>query len=167
MIRKVADFLEAWKTLNSGTDKVLAALTDESLKQKVTPLDRTLGRIAWHIIVSIPEMASRTGLKLSGPDENAPVPKSAREIHEAYRTAAASLADLVGKNWTDAGLEIEDNMYGQVWKRGFTLKVIIDHEIHHRGQMTVLMRQAGLNVPGTVGPSREEWSAFGMKPPEL
>jgi hypothetical protein len=25
-----------------------------------------------------------------------------------------------------------------------------------------LMRQAGLKVPGVYGPSREEWSQFGM-----
>jgi uncharacterized damage-inducible protein DinB len=30
--------------------------------------------------------------------------------------------------------------------------------------MTVLMRQAGLKVPGIYGPSREEWSQFGMPP---
>jgi hypothetical protein len=26
----------------------------------------------------------------------------------------------------------------------------------------VLMRQAGLNVPGVYGPSREEWTAYNM-----
>jgi uncharacterized damage-inducible protein DinB len=32
--------------------------------------------------------------------------------------------------------------------------------------MTVLMRQAGLKVPGIYGPSYEEWLQFGMKAPE-
>jgi len=40
------------------------------------------------------------------------------------------------------------------------------HQAHHRGQMTVLMRQAGMKVPGVYGPSKEEWSAFGMEPME-
>ena len=31
--------------------------------------------------------------------------------------------------------------------------------------MTVLMRQAGLKVPGVYGPAREEWAEFGMQPP--
>ena len=35
-------------------------------------------------------------------------------------------------------------------------------EAHHRGQMTVLMRQAGLTVPGIYGPAQEEWAAMGM-----
>jgi uncharacterized damage-inducible protein DinB len=40
------------------------------------------------------------------------------------------------------------------------------HEIHHRAQMTVLMRQAGLKVPGLYGPAKEEWSQYNMPPME-
>jgi hypothetical protein len=61
----------------------------------------------------------------------------------------------VTKNWKDETLQIVDEMYGEKWPRGLTLRILIDHEIHHRGQMTVLMRQAGLKVPGIMGPSRE------------
>jgi len=56
----------------------------------------------------------------------------------------------------------EINMYGEKWTRSATLASIIKHQIHHRAQMTVLMRQAGLKVPGVYGPSREEWSQYGM-----
>jgi uncharacterized damage-inducible protein DinB len=28
--------------------------------------------------------------------------------------------------------------------------------------MTVLMRQAGIKVPGVYGPAKEEWAAYGM-----
>jgi hypothetical protein len=33
--------------------------------------------------------------------------------------------------------------------------------------MTVLMRQAGLKVPGVYGPAREEWAGMGMQAPEI
>ena len=33
--------------------------------------------------------------------------------------------------------------------------------------MTVLMRQAGLRVPGIYGPAREDWSGMGMEPPSV
>jgi uncharacterized damage-inducible protein DinB len=59
-------------------------------------------------------------------------------------------------------LPVEIPMYGEKWTRGFTLYVLIAHQSHHRGQMTVLMRQAGLKVPGVCGPSKEEWAAYGM-----
>ncbi len=55
-------------------------------------------------------------------------------------------------------------MYGQEWKNSFSLWALVTHQIHHRGQMTVLMRQAGLKVPGLYGPAKEEWEAMGMKP---
>ena len=40
--------------------------------------------------------------------------------------------------------------------RGMAVLVMLHHEIHHRGQMTVLMRQAGLPVPGVYGPAKDE-----------
>ena len=58
-------------------------------------------------------------------------------------------------------------MYGEKWMRGVTLRVVTEHEVHHRGQMTILMRQAGLKVPGLFGPAKEEWSEFGMEEPEI
>ena len=46
------------------------------------------------------------------------------------------------------------------------LMTLINHQNHHRGQMTVLMRQAGLTVPGVYG-SKEEWAAAGMEAPKM
>ena len=64
-------------------------------------------------------------------------------------------------------LQVEDNMFGETWKRSYSLTVIVQHEIHHRGQMTVLMRQAGLKVPGVFGPSKEEWANYNAPIPEV
>lgn len=33
--------------------------------------------------------------------------------------------------------------------------------------MTVLMRQAGLTVPGIYGPAKEEWAKFGLEAPKM
>jgi len=53
-------------------------------------------------------------------------------------------------------------MYGETWKRGMTLLYLMLHQAHHRGQITVLMRQAGLKVTGIYGPAKEEWQTMGM-----
>jgi uncharacterized damage-inducible protein DinB len=53
-------------------------------------------------------------------------------------------------------------MYGETWKKGFTLYCMVSHQTHHRGQITVLMRQAGLKVHGVYGPAKEEWAEMGM-----
>ncbi len=167
MIHSIDEFSQTWQQHSDATRKIFGALTDKSLAQRVSPEDRTLGRIAWHIVQSIPEMAGRTGLKLDGPKPDAPLPKTAEEIKKGYDAVAKSLSEQVVKNWKDATLQIEDDMYGMKWKRGLSLRIIIDHEIHHRAQMTVLIRQAGLKVPGIFGPAREEWAGMGMAAPEI
>ncbi|MCE1229544.1 MAG: DinB family protein, partial [Firmicutes bacterium] len=70
-------------------------------------------------------------------------------------------------SWTDATLLQEDDMYGMTWKRGYTLTALVHHQAHHRGQMTVLMRQAGLVVPDIYGPTQEGWTAMGMEAPKI
>lgn len=167
MIRSIHDFEYLWSQELEATQKILKHLTDRSLSQRVDPQGRTLGRIAWHIVLTIPEMTARAGIPLSGPDPGAPVPGSAKAIFRTYSDLAISLLELVKTRWTDATLEQEDDMYGERWKRGETLTALVLHQAHHRGQMTVLMRQAGLEIPGIYGPSRQEWAAFGAQPPEV
>jgi len=167
MFRTMNDFEASWKQESESTLRILRALTDASLPQSVTPQDRTLGRMAWHLVQSIPEMMQRTGLALSGPAEDVPVPATATAIADTYASTSAALLDAVKRSWTDQTLEIEDDMYGEKWKRGMTLAVLVNHQTHHRAQMTVLMRQAGLRVPGVYGPAREEWGAYGAPPPAI
>ena len=166
MFRRVADFQKAWEHESGSTLKVLGALTDASLAQAVTKDDRTLGRLAWHLATTPREMMERTGLAVGGPAHDAPPPATAAAIVSAYETASRAVADGVAA-WSDATLEVEDDMYGEKWARGLTLQSLVAHQAHHRGQMTVLMRQAGLKVPGVYGPAREEWTAYGMKPPAV
>jgi uncharacterized damage-inducible protein DinB len=162
MYRTIQDFLTDWNQENDSTLKVFKNLTDASLKQKVSAEGRSLGHLAWHIVLTLGEMGEKAGLKVDAPPENAPDPNIASIIVAAYEKAGASLASEIKQKWNDGMLPEEIDMYGQKWTRSATLVSIIKHQIHHRAQMTVLMRQAGLKVPGVYGPSREEWSQFGM-----
>lgn len=162
MIRKIEDFERNWQYEADSTATLFKNLTDESLEQKVTEDGRSLGFLAWHIVTTLGEMPGHVGLKIDAPAVDSEVPTSAAGIVSAFETAANSVKEEVVKNWTDETLEIEDNMYGETWKRGITLLALMMHQAHHRGQMTVLMRQAGLKVNGIYGPAKEEWQAFGM-----
>jgi len=126
-----------------------------------------LARMAWHTLTSITEMMEQCGLEIKGFTEKDPIPESAAEIKKAYSSAAHALLDQISTKWTDETLQKEDNLYGETWKRGFTLLILLKHEIHHRGQMTVLMRQAGLVVPSIYGPAKEGWAAYDMPVPEV
>ncbi|MBB3110608.1 putative damage-inducible protein DinB [Paenibacillus phyllosphaerae] len=164
MFTSIASFEASWLHETQGTQRVMDALTDESLKQTIAPNHRPLGQLAWHITTSIHEMLSRTGLTFPAAGEDEKAPASAAVIAEAYRTSSAAVLAAVKEQWTDETLLKTANMYGDEWPNGLTLHILIMHEVHHRGQMTVLMRQAGLRVPGLYGPSREEWIEQGMEP---
>jgi uncharacterized damage-inducible protein DinB len=166
MFRAIEDFLANWDYEAEATLKIFGSLTDESLTQRFHPDVRTLGRLAWHITQSVAEMGGRTGLEVAGPGEEEAIPASAAEIVARFREAAQSLAHQVSSRWKDQDLLAEDEMYGESWARGRTLAVLVGHQAHHRAQMMILMRMAGLPVPGVYGPTKEEWATFGMPPQE-
>jgi uncharacterized damage-inducible protein DinB len=161
---KVSDFISDFEYETKATIKMLNILTDESLKQKVTEKGRSLGRLAWHITGSFSEMGSAAGLTGLQIVDDKTVPADAKVIADEYVKAVSSFKDALLKQWNDDALKDEINMYGQTWTKGQTLSVLLVHQMHHRGQMTVLMRQAGLKVPGIYGPALEEWTAIGIPP---
>ena len=162
MYYKLSDFISDWTYEAESTVKVFSNLTDESLSKKVHEKVRTAGRLAWHITTSIPEMMNRTGLKIETVKEDAPSPSTVGEIVSAYKSVSEKLIAQVKANWNDESLLKEDNMYGEMWAKGKTLGILVTHQIHHRSQLTIVMRLLGLKVPGIYGPSNEEWAAYGM-----
>ncbi len=161
MIRRIEDFQKDWTYETEMTGKVLQALTDESLGQKVSENGRTLGFLGWHLTQTLGEMLGLVGLKIDAPGFDQECPTFAAEISAAYEKAGKSVSSEIAANWNDETLLQTDEMYGETWARGLTLFYLIAHQAHHRGQMTVLMRQAGLAVPGVYGPAQEEWAAMG------
>ena len=163
MYYKISDFVTDFDLETSATLKIFNNLSDKSLDQKVTEKGRSLGRLAWHIANTFGEMGSAAGLHVHSIDEKS-IPSSAKTIADEYSKSAASLKAAVLKEWNDDSLKDEINMYGETWTKSQTLSTLLVHQMHHRGQMTVLMRQAGLKVPGVYGPAYEEWENMGMPP---
>lgn len=160
MIRTIHDFLDRWREEKEATLKIFKALTDESLQEAV-PGGRTIGRLANHIIETLSELPHKVGLPI---EEQTASYATVKEIAAAYEKAADLVANSIVDHWDDDKLLEEQNMYGEMWKNGLSLWVLVVHQTHHRGQITVLMRFAGLNVPGVYGPSKEEWIAYGREP---
>lgn len=162
MLKKLEDFVVIWAHESAKTHLILGALTDASLRQKVTPEGRTLACLGWHLPTTIQSMLNLAGIPTQGPGYDTPAPARAQEIAGAYAAAAASVTPALLGAWHDADLAREFPMYGNTWFGHDVLERFLFHEIHHRGQMTVVMRQAGLRVPGIYGPAREEWAGMGL-----
>jgi uncharacterized damage-inducible protein DinB len=164
MYLSIAEFIEDWNNETQATQKIFNALTNDSLNQLVYPEGRTLGIIAWHIIKTLGEMMGKTGIEVNAPEENSNEPVEASVYAATYKRISEELIKELESKWTDGMLTDVLDMYGEKWARTLVLQVLVRHEIHHRAQLTVLMRQAGLKVPGLYGPAKEEWEAYGMPP---
>ena len=165
MYRRIEDFRNHWQEEVVDTLKVFDAIPDAKLGQAVSPEHRDLRRLAGHLVTSIVGLPAGMGLKVDGPQETDLPADTIKGLRGAYARAAESLLDCINA-WTDADLEIEDTMFGHlIWKRGYSLQALAMHQAHHRGQMTVLMRQAGLAVPEFYGPTKEGWAKLGMPEP--
>ena len=157
MYRQIEDFITSWNHESESTLKLFRNINNESLNKKDNENVRSMAVLAWHITITLKEMLNKAGLPVSGPDEHSHAPSTVSEIISAYGTSSKSVIEEVQKQWNDGSLTEEIEMYGQTWKKGVVLSVLIKHQAHHRGQLTILMRHAGLMVPGIYGPSKEEW----------
>ncbi len=86
---------------------------------------------------------------------------------DSYQQASDAFVQALKAQWINKTLEERIDFLGQKISNESLLMFLIQHQTHHRGQMTVLMRQAGLTVPGIYGPSKEEWANFGMEAPKM
>ncbi|HJV23891.1 MAG TPA: DinB family protein [Holophagaceae bacterium] len=173
MYRRLDDFRAQFQEEVDDTLKVLRAIPETAAAQAVSPAHRDLRRLAWHLVESLVSLPGQIGLVVDGPAVDAqgtalePIPDSMAEITRRYERAAASL--LAGlATWSDSDLLVEDTMYGHmVWARGYSLRALEMHQAHHRGQITVVMRQAGLKPPAFYGPALEDWAALGAPAPAV
>jgi uncharacterized damage-inducible protein DinB len=162
MYRNIEDFLSDWRYESNSTISLFKNITNESLNKKDNENVRSIAVLAWHITITIKEMLAKAGLNITGPHEHDQPPNNIQEVISSYENSANSLLENLQKLWTDQTLLEEANMYGEVWKKGITLSILIKHQAHHRGQLTILMRQEGLNVNGVYGPTKEDWAKWNM-----
>ncbi|MFX3636353.1 MAG: DinB family protein [Candidatus Pristimantibacillus sp.] len=165
MYQTIQSFIADYTYETKSTQKLLDTLTDESLNQEIASGYRDLGFIAWHLVTST-AMASATGLKFETSVGQEEPPASAAIIADTYRATTQSLLQAASEQLKDESLQQSVTLFGKPFTIGSLLSTFVKHEIHHRGQLTILMRQAGLPLAGMYGPSKEEWAATGMDAPQ-
>jgi uncharacterized damage-inducible protein DinB len=173
MFRRVEDFKTIWEQEAEKTLIVLAAIPDAAAHQAVDAQHRDLRRLAWHLVETVLELPQNLGLKVKGPVDlgpdgfiATPPPPTMAEITATYQAVSDSLLDHMG-SWSNTELGRNFSLYGETWTGAFALYVLVSHQTHHRGQMTVLMRQAGLRVPSLYGPTKEGWAEIGLEAPKV
>lgn len=161
MFSSIEHFTSVWDSETASTLACFNNLTDESLTKNLVNDYRTIDRLANHIVDCAAGIPHEAGLPVAGYEKKKYHTQS--ELVAAYKQNREAVKNALIQ-WSDNTLQEDTPMYGETWKKGFALWVTVVHEIHHRGQLTVLMRSAGLKVPGIYGPSKEEWEAMTFLP---
>ena len=144
------------------TRRVLERVPDAQLTWRPHKKARTLGELALHV-ASVPgavaTIASES--RIQAPDFIDPSPKSASELIPALDDSIAKAKSLL--------CGMDDATLNGMWRmmRGereiFAIprvallrSIMLNHWYHHRGQLSVYLRELGIAVPSIYGPSADE-----------
>jgi len=144
------------------TRRVLERVPGDKLSWKPHDKSMSLGQLALQVATvpgSIAEMSRKSPFTLSGFVQ--PSPASAAELLPALDRSVARAREIL--------LTMDEASLAEVWRAvdgerevmalpvGVLLRsIMLNHWYHHRGQLSVYIRQVGALVPSIYGPSADE-----------
>lgn len=151
MYRKVEDFLTDWKVSAKGATKTIQVITIDVLDVAIVDGHNTLGWLAGHLVEIAVAFGKSAGLSMPAYIQEQ---STIEQTLEAYQQVAAAYSEQLA-TFTDEQLLEDVPAFGGQMPLGNLLRILINHQTHHLGQMTVLLRQSGLKVPPVMGPTKE------------
>src|SRR3954464_4290739 len=150
------------------TRRVLERVPNDHLGWRPHKTARTLGELALHVAGtpgSVAALASQA--EVQAPDFKDAVPQSAAELIPAHDESIASAKRLL-RGMDDAALNAMWRMKrnGQdviAMPRAALLRsIMLNHWYHHRGQLSVYLRQLGVPTPPTAarGPEKNPFACY-------
>lgn len=144
------------------TRRLLERISDAHLTWRPHPKARTLGELALHIATVPGAVAELAMLKeVQAPNFVDPIPKSAREVVVALDESIAKAKKVLGGVSDEVLLSPWRMMQGD--RELFTQpriallrSIMLNHWYHHRGQLSVYLRQLDVPIPSIYGPSADE-----------
>lgn len=145
------------------TRRVLERVPGDRLDWAPHPKSRTLGQLSMHIAVvpgAIAALASApTPVAMPAPDDR--VPAATADLLAAHDESAAAVHRLL-EGISDATLmeTLQITAFGQDVMAAPRIAVIravmLNHWYHHRGQLTVYLRELDVSLPSVYGPTADE-----------
>lgn len=144
------------------TRRVLERMPDAQLAWKPAETSRTLGQLGVHIAVN---PAAVAGLAAHNPAQlpafQDPVATSTADVLTLLDTSVADARALLA-GWDDAAMNETWRVHAgerelmALPRVAFLRAVMFNHWYHHRGQLSVYLRELGVSVPSIYGPSADE-----------
>ena len=144
------------------TRRVLERVPGDRLTWKPHDKSMSLGQLALHVAMvpgAVAEIARQSTVQV--PDFKHPTATSAAELIPALDQSIAKAKAIVGAmddaalantfRIMDGGKEVMAIPVGALLR-----SIMLNHWYHHRGQLSVYLRQVGVPVPSIYGPSADE-----------
>jgi uncharacterized damage-inducible protein DinB len=146
------------------TRRVLERVPDDKLGWRPHPKSRTLGELALHIATSpagVAELAARSPAQAPRFAAGDPSPANASELMSTLdRSLERTKAILSGMDDATATqtwrLMNDDREILALPRIAFLRSIMLNHWYHHRGQLTVYLRELDVPIPSIYGPSADE-----------
>ena len=144
------------------TRRVLERIPHAHLSWKPHPKSMSLGELALHVAASpgvIAGWCAQDETTFSG--EKPPTPSSTADILAAHDQGVKTVKETLGK-LGDEGLQATwtakagGNTLMSMPKTALVRSIVMNHWIHHRGQLSVYLRLLDVAVPSIYGPSADE-----------
>ena len=154
--------LQEFENEAATTRRVLERVPSDKLAWKPHPKSMSLGVLALHVAASpgvICGWANEDVTQFKG--EPSPAPTSTDQILAAHDASVTKSKDILGK-LGDEGLtkmwsaKVGDNTLMTMPKAALVRTIVMNHWIHHRGQLSVYLRLLDVPVPSIYGPSADE-----------
>ncbi len=147
-----------------GTRKMLERIPEDKLSWKPHVKSMTMGRLAAHL-AELPEWSktilNEESFDMATSDHEPHVPATKPELLDLFdKNVAAFKESFSGQsderlfqNWKlEHGGHLVAEMPRVAWIRSF----ILSHIIHHRGQLSVYLRENDVPLPALYGPTADE-----------
>jgi len=145
------------------TRRVLERIPDDQLGWKPHAKARTLGELAMHVAIipgALAQLISSPSPAQIG-NFTDPVPKDTSELISALDESIAKAKQALGDMDDDAVYATWRLMRGErellaVPRVAMLRSVMLNHWYHHRGQLTVYLKELDVPIPSIYGPSADE-----------
>jgi uncharacterized damage-inducible protein DinB len=144
------------------TRRVLERVPDAHLNWKPHPKSMTLGQLAMHVAIvpgGVAEAAAQPAIQR--PMFPQPSPSSASELvpmlEDSVKRARKALGGMDDAAMNATWKVLDGDRELMVMPRvAFVRSIMLNHWYHHRGQLSVYLRQLNVPVPSIYGPSADE-----------
>jgi uncharacterized damage-inducible protein DinB len=144
------------------TRRVLERVPEDQLGWKPHAKSMTLGQLALHV-ASVPGAVAEIAMQSPHPvpQFSQPSAKSAAELVPTLDKSVAKARELLGGMDDAALMSTWRLMNGErevmaMPRLAVLRSIMLNHWYHHRGQLSVYLRQLGVPIPSIYGPSADE-----------